>query len=238
MIATTTPVTARDVSLRVGEGPLGTYALRGVSFEARAGELTAVIGPAGAGKSSLLHVLAGLERPTTGYMTLAGHELAGLDERAATALRRDHVGILLADAPALPTITIRENVALPLLIAARRPEPGAVEALLERVGLAEHVHHRPSELTPAERRRAALARALLGGPSVLLVDEPTADLDDEEAASLLGLLHDVAAQDGVAVVVLTRDERAATVADVVARLHAGRLESAMAHGGASLARAA
>jgi putative ABC transport system ATP-binding protein len=223
---TTSPVAAHDVSLRVGDGPLSTYALRGVSLDAPAGELTAVAGPAGSGKSSLLHVLAGLDRPTTGAVTLAGRELAGLGEREATALRRDHVGILLPEAPALPTITVRENVALPLLISARRPEPGAVEALLARVGLAEHLHHRPGQLTPGERRRAALARALLGTPSVLLVDEPAADLPAGEARALLALLHDAAHADGIAVVVFTREASVAEFADRVVHLHEGRVADA------------
>jgi putative ABC transport system ATP-binding protein len=225
---TSTPVTAHDVSLRVGEGPHATFALRGVTLAAAAGELTAVVGPAGSGKSSLLHVLAGLDRPTSGAVTLAGRRLAGLEEREATGLRRDHVGILLPEAPALPTITIRENVALPLLIAARRPEPGAVEALLARVGLADHVHHRPDQLTAGERRRAALARALLGSPSVLLADEPAADLPGDEARALLELLRDAAHEDGIAVVVFSREEAVGAVADRVVRLDAGRLDCAPA----------
>jgi putative ABC transport system ATP-binding protein len=225
MIATTThtPVAAHDVSLRVGDGPDATYALRGVTFAAAAGELTAIVGESGCGKSSLLHVLAGLDRPTTGAVTLAGRQLAGLEDREATALRRDHVGILLPEAPALPTITIRENVALPLLIAARHPEPGAVEALLERVGLADHLHHRPDQLTAGERRRAALARALLGAPTVLLVDEPAADLPADEARALMELLRDAAHEDGIAVVVFTREPEVAALADRVERLEGGRL---------------
>jgi putative ABC transport system ATP-binding protein len=223
---TPTPVAAHDVCLRVGHGAHATYALCNVSLAAAAGELTAVVGPAGSGKSSLLHVLAGLDRPTTGAVTLAGRRLCGLEEREATALRRDHVGILLPEAPALPTITIRENVALPLLIAARRPEEGAVEALLERVGLADHLHHRPDQLTAGERRRAALARALLGGPSVLLVDEPAADLPADEARALMELLRDAAHQDGIAVVVFTRDAEVAEAADRVEYLEAGRLSCA------------
>jgi putative ABC transport system ATP-binding protein len=180
-----TPVAAHDVSLRVGHGAGATYALRGVSLAATAGEPTAVVGPTGSGKSSLLHVLAGLDRPTTGAVTLASRRLSGLEDREVTALRRDHVGVLLPEAPALPTITIRENVALPLLIAARRPEPGAVEALLERVGLADRLHHRPDQLTAGQRRRAALARAPLGSPRVLLGDEPAADLPAGEARALM-----------------------------------------------------
>ena len=129
----------------------------------------------------------------------------------------------------LPTITVRENVALPLLIARRAPEDGAVDALLERVGLADHSHDRPDQLTAAERQRAALARALVGRPTVLLADEPAGDLDADEAAELLALLRDVAHEDGVTVVLFTRDaDAAATVADHVVALDAGRMVAAAA----------
>jgi putative ABC transport system ATP-binding protein len=222
----TPPVAAHDVSLRVGDGRSATVALRGVSLAARAGELTAVVGPSGSGKTSLLHVLAGLDRPTTGAVTLAGRPLGTLEDREATRLRRDHVGILLPDAPAVPTITVRENVALPLLIARRAPEPGVVDAMLARVGLADRVHHRPGELTAGERRRAALARALLGEPSVLLADEPVAGLPGDEARALLSLLRAAAHEDGIAVVVFTRDEAPAAAADAIVRLDAGRIAHA------------
>jgi putative ABC transport system ATP-binding protein len=216
----TAPVTARDVSLRVGEGHA---ALRGISLEARAGTLTVVIGPEGSGKTSLLHVLAGLDRPTSGSVSLAGRTLGLLDEREATRLRREHVGLLLREAPALPTITVRENVALPLMISCQAPDPSEIDALLARVGLGDRDGSRPGELTAAERRRAALARALLGHPSVLLADEPVAGLEPEDSGALLQLLRRVAHEDGIAVVVFTRDVAVAAAADRIVRLDGGRM---------------
>ena len=159
--------------------------LRDVSLEAPAGKLTAVVGPAGSGKTSLLHLLAGLDRPAGGTVTLDGRPLRGLDDLELTRLRRDRIGLLLPAASVLPTITVRENIALPLLIARRAPEPEAIDALLERVGLADRHDERPGQLTAAERQRAALARALVGGPSVLLADEPAGELEPEEGAHLL-----------------------------------------------------
>jgi putative ABC transport system ATP-binding protein len=220
------PVAAHRVSLRVGDGAAATYALGDVSFAAHSGELVAVTGPAGSGKTSLLHVLAGLEPPTAGDVVLAGIPLAGLDERAATRLRRDEVGLVLPEAPALPTITVRENVALPLLISGQAPDPETVDAMLRRVGLGDRRHVRPGTLTPGERRRAALARALLGRPSVLLVDEPLADLDADEARELMDLLRSAACDDGVAVVVFTRDEALAGAADRSVRIEGGTLAGA------------
>jgi putative ABC transport system ATP-binding protein len=203
--------------------------LRDVSLEAPAGTVTAVVGPTGSGKTSLLHLLAGLDRPTAGTVTLDGRTLRGLDDIELTRLRRDRIGLLLPAASVLPTITVRENVALPLLIARRPPAPDAVDALLERVGLAHRADDRPSQLTAAERQRVALARALIGGPSLLLADEPCGDMDCEEGAHLLLLLREIAHEDGVTVVLFTRDiDDAAGVADQIVALDAGRVVAAAA----------
>src|SRR5215218_5121441 len=175
-------VLAHDLFHRVGDLRGGTDVLRDVSLEAPAGAVTAIVGPAGAGKTSLLHVLAGLDRPCAGTVVLDGRPLRGLDDIELTRLRRDRIGLLLPAASVLPTITVRENVALPLLIARRALDPGAVDALLERVGLAHRSDDKPGQLTAAECQRAALARALVGGPSVLLADEPAGDLEPEDGA--------------------------------------------------------
>jgi putative ABC transport system ATP-binding protein len=217
-------VIAHNLFHRVGDARTRVDVLRDVSIEAPAGELTAVVGPAGSGKTSLLHLLAGLDRPASGTVTLDGRSLRGLDDLELTRLRRDRIGLLLPAASVLPTITVRENIALPLLIARRAPEPEAIDALLERVGLADRRDERPGELTAAERQRAALARALVGGPSVLLADEPAGELEPEEGAHLLMLLRRIAHEDGIAVVLFTRDiDDAAGVADHVVTLEGGRV---------------
>jgi putative ABC transport system ATP-binding protein len=222
-------VIAHNLFHRVGDLRTGVDVLSDVSLEAPAGAVTAVVGPAGSGKTSLLHLLAGLDRPTAGTVVLDGRPLRGLDDIELTRLRRDRIGLLLPAASVLPTITVRENVALPLLIARRPPAPEAVEELLERVGLAEYRDHRPGQLTAAERQRAALARALVGGPSVLLADEPAGDMDPEEGARLLMLLREVAHEDGITVVLFTRDiDDAAGVADHIVTLDAGRISAAAA----------
>ena len=217
-------VIAHNLFHRVGDLRTRVDVLRDVSIEAPAGQLTAVVGPAGAGKTSLLHLIAGLDRPAGGSVILDGRPLRELDDLELTRVRRDQIGLLLPAASVLPTITVRENVALPLLIARRPPAPEAVDALLERVGLADRRDERPAVLTAAERQRAALARALVGGPSVLLADEPAGDLDPEEGAHLLMLLRDIAHEDGIAVVLFTRDiDDAAAVGDRVVMLEAGRV---------------
>jgi putative ABC transport system ATP-binding protein len=222
-------VIALNLFHRVGDPRTGVDVLRDVSLEAPAGAVTAVVGPSGSGKTSLLHLLAGLDRPTAGTVTLDGRTLRGLDDIELTRLRRDRIGLLLPAASVLPTITVRENVALPLLIARRPPAPEAVDTLLERVGLAHRSDDVPSQLTAAERQRVALARALIGRPSLLLADEPGGDMDCEEGAELLLLLRAVAEEDGVTVVLFTRDiDDAAGVADQIVTLDAGRVVAAAA----------
>jgi putative ABC transport system ATP-binding protein len=219
-------VIAHDLFHRVGDGRTGVDVLRGVSLVAPPGQVTVVVGPAGAGKTSLLHLLAGLDRPTRGSVALDDRPLNGLDDLELTRLRRDRIGLLLPAASVLPTITVRENVALPLLIANRAPDPETVDALLERVGLADRRDYRPGHLTAAERQRAALARALVGRPSVLLADEPAGELEPEEGAELLLLLREVAHEDGITVVLFTRDiDDAAGAGDLLVALDGGRVVS-------------
>ena len=222
-------VIAHNLFHRVGDLRTGVDVLRDVSIEAPAGTVTGVVGPAGSGKTSLLHLLAGLDRPTAGSVTLDERNLRGLDDIELTRLRRDRIGLLLPAASVLPTITVRENVALPLLIARRPVAAEAVDQLLERVGLLDRADALPSQLTAAERQRVALARALVGGPSLLLADEPCGDMDPEEGAYLLLLLREIAHADGVTVVLFTRDiDDAAGVADQIVTLDAGRVVGAAA----------
>jgi putative ABC transport system ATP-binding protein len=222
-------VIAHNLFHRVGGVRAGVDVLRDVSIAAPAGEVTAIVGPAGAGKTSLLHLLAGLDRPISGSVSLDGRNLRGLDDIELTRLRRDRIGLLLPAASVLPTITVRENVALPLLIARRPPAPEAIDALLERVGLAHRADDRPGQLSAGERQRVALARALVAGPSLLLADEPAGDMDPEEGARLLLLLREIAHEDGVTVVLFTRDiDDAAGVADQIVSLDGGCVVAAAA----------
>ena len=217
-------VIAHNLFHRVGDLRTRVDVLSDVSLEAPAGEVTAVVGPAGSGKTSLLHLLAGLDRPAAGTVTLDGSPLRELDDVQLTRLRRDRIGLLLPGASVLPTITVRENVALPLLIARRPHEPEAVDALLDRVGLGERRDEMPGNLTASERQRAALARSLVGRPSVLLADEPAGGLEPEEGAHLLLLLRAIADEDRITVVLFTRDvDDAAGVTDRIVELEGGRV---------------
>ncbi|MFI6855484.1 ABC transporter ATP-binding protein [Streptomyces sp. NPDC050416] len=194
-------------------GPL--TALAGVSLAFPAGTFTAVMGPSGSGKSTLLQCAAGLDRPTSGSVTLAGSELTGLSERRLTLLRRERVGFVFQAFNLLPSLTAEQNVALPLRLAGRRVPKARVRQALQQVGLAERARHRPSRLSGGQQQRVALARALITRPEVLFADEPTGALDTRTGREVLGLLRGMVDREGQTVVMVTHDPVAAAYADRV-----------------------
>src|SRR5690242_8600872 len=153
-------VTARDVVRRYGDGDTAVDALRGVSVDIAEGRLTAVMGPSGSGKSTLMHILAGLDTPTSGEVTVAGIDITNLDDNALTRLRRDHIGFIFQFFNLLPMLTAAENVALPLKLAGAKPDPEWLEQVIDTVGLTSRLGHRPSELSGGQQQRVAVARAL------------------------------------------------------------------------------
>ena len=208
-------VTARDVGRRYGEGDTAVDALRGVSLDIARGRLTAVMGPSGSGKSTLMHILAGLDQPTSGEVTVAGVEIAGLDDDALTTLRRDHIGFIFQFFNLLPMLTAAENIALPLKLAGGKPDAEWLAQLVETVDLADRLGHRPAELSGGQQQRVAVARALVSRPSVMFADEPTGNLDSRTGAEILGLLRDSVDELGQTTVMVTHDAHAAAIADRV-----------------------
>ena len=221
--ATAVAVAARAVTRRYGDGESAVDALRGVSLEVPAGQFTAVMGPSGSGKSTLMHLLAGLDRPTAGTVSVGGEEISTMGDRRLTRLRRKHIGFVFQSFNLLPTLTAEENVTLPLAVARIRPAAGAVDALLERVGLTDRRDHKPSELSGGQQQRVAIARALIARPTVLFADEPTGNLDSAAGTAVLELLRDAVAVDGQTTVMVTHDPRAAAIADRVLFLADGRI---------------
>jgi putative ABC transport system ATP-binding protein len=213
--APATVVSARDVVRRYGEGDTAVAALRGVSVEIAAGRLTAVMGPSGSGKSTLMHILAGLDKPTSGEVSVAGVEIGALDDTALTKLRRDHIGFIFQFFNLLPMLTAAENIALPLKLAGKAPDPAWLEELVEQVGLGERLSHRPSELSGGQQQRVAVARALVSRPSVMFADEPTGNLDSTTSGEILALLRDSVDTLGQTTVMVTHDAHAAAIADRV-----------------------
>jgi putative ABC transport system ATP-binding protein len=211
----TAVVTARDVVRRYGEGDTAVAALRGVSLDITRARLTAVMGPSGSGKSTLMHILAGLDSPTSGEVSIAGVDVTRLDDAELTRMRRDHIGFIFQFFNLLPMLTAAENIALPLKLAGGKPDPAWLGELVEKVGLGKRLGHRPSELSGGQQQRVAVARALVSRPTVMFADEPTGNLDSTTSGEILALLRDSVDTLGQTTVMVTHDAHAAEIADRV-----------------------
>jgi putative ABC transport system ATP-binding protein len=217
----TTAVAARDVVRRYGEGDYAVDALRGVSLAVPSGQFAAIMGPSGSGKSTLMHILAGLDQPTSGSVEIGGQEISAMGDKELTLLRRRQIGFVFQAFNLVPTLTAEENIVLPLAIAGRKTESGWIEAIIDRVGLGDRRHHKPAELSGGQQQRVAVARALASEPTVLFADEPTGNLDSRSGAEVLELLGEAAGEYGQTIVMVTHDPRAAAGADRVINLADG-----------------
>mgnify|MGYP001155714927 CR=1 FL=1 len=216
------PLAVRNVSLTLPSAAGPVDILKDLSFSVAPRERVAITGPSGSGKSSLIALAAGLERPTGGSVELLGQDLARLDEDGRARLRRGRVSLVFQVFHLLPNMTALENIAAPLEIA-RRPDAEAVaRTWLERVGLAGRARHYPHQLSGGEQQRVALARALAPRPALLFADEPTGNLDAVNAAKVADLLFGLAAEEGAAMVLVTHDPALAARADRQVRLDGGR----------------
>ena len=208
-------VVARGLTRRYGAGETAVDALRGVSLSIPRGHLTAVMGPSGSGKSTLMHILAGLDAPTSGGVTIDGIEVTSLKDNELTKLRRRHIGFVFQFFNLLPMLSAEENVVLPLSIAGEKPDNAWLAELLDATGLTDRRSHRPSELSGGQQQRVAVARALVSKPTVLFADEPTGNLDSHTSAEILDLLRGAVDTYGQTTVMVTHDPHAATIADRV-----------------------
>jgi putative ABC transport system ATP-binding protein len=230
--AGTTPEQAPAVRLVdvVREFSVGSQCVRavdGISLEVPRGQFVAVVGRSGSGKSTLLNLLAGIDTPSSGEVWIAGAELSRLTDDALTRLRREKLGMVYQFFNLLPTLSVRENVALPALLA-REPEGGVLrraDALLEEVSMSQRRHARPHTLSGGEMQRTALARALIHNPALVLADEPTGNLDSRTADQVLHLLRRLADLHNVTVMLVTHSREAAAVAQRVIELKDGRVIS-------------
>jgi putative ABC transport system ATP-binding protein len=213
----------RDVRKVYGRGEGAVVALDGVSVRLAAGSFTAVMGPSGSGKSTFLNVAAGLDRPTAGTVALAGTDLDRLSERRLTILRRERIGFVFQAFNLMPTLTVAQNIALPLRLDGRRVRRSTVRDVAARVGIENRLRHRPAQLSGGQQQRVAIARALVTRPEVVFADEPTGALDTRTGHEVLGLLREVVDEDGHTVVMVTHDPVAAAHADQVILLADGRL---------------
>jgi putative ABC transport system ATP-binding protein len=213
----------RDVRKVYGRGDGSVVALDGVSVGLAAGSFTAVMGPSGSGKSTFLNVAAGLDRPTAGTVAMGDTDLARLSERRLSILRRERIGFVFQAFNLLPSLTVAQNIALPLRLDGRRPRRSTVRDVAARVGLEKRLRHRPSQLSGGQQQRVAIARALVTHPEIVFADEPTGALDRKTGREVLALLRQIVDEDGHTVVMVTHDPAAASYADQVILLADGRV---------------
>jgi len=217
-----------DYTLKLGSAPL--QILRNVSLEVAAAQVVAIVGPSGSGKTSLLMLLGGLERPTSGKVVIAGQDLTGLSEDDLAAFRRKTLGIVFQSFHLIPSLSAQDNVSLALEIAS--PELSLAQArersaaALASVGLGDRIHHRPAALSGGEQQRVGLARAMIANPSLLLADEPTGNLDQKTGGMVIELMFNLARQQKAAVIFVTHDPGLAARADRVLTMTAGELTEA------------
>jgi putative ABC transport system ATP-binding protein len=223
-VATAAPaVQLRSVSKVYGSGPTAVTALDQVSVELAKGSFTAVMGPSGSGKSTFLHCAAGLDRPTSGSVVLGDVELSGLGEAALTRIRRERVGFVFQAYNLLASLTVEQNITLPLRLAERRVDRAWLHHVVTAVGLADRLVDRPSRLSGGQQQRVAIARALVTRPDAVFADEPTGALDTRSGRQALRLLRDLVDATGQTVLLVTHDPVAASFADRVVFLADGRL---------------
>ena len=219
---------AYDATKVYGSGPGAVRALDEVTVELAAGRFVAIMGPSGSGKSTLMQCLAGLDTLTAGRVEIGGTDLATLDDDRLTALRRERVGFVFQAFNLIPTLSARDNVVLPFLLGGTRPDEAWVDQVIDAVGLADRLDHRPSELSGGQQQRVAVARALATRPEIVFADEPTGNLDSHAGAEVLSFLRSAVDDLGQTVAMVTHDPVAAAHAHEVLFLADGRLVDALA----------
>jgi putative ABC transport system ATP-binding protein len=224
-----TAVEARDVTRVYRMEGVEVPALRGVTLTVARGDYLAIVGPSGSGKSTLMHLLGGLDRPTTGQLAIDGRDVTQLNPTELAQLRNRTIGFVFQSFHLLPRTTAVDNVGMPLVYAGVRASARRRRAaeMLERVGLAHRLTHRPNQLSGGEQQRVAIARALVTSPSLLLADEPTGNLDSVTGADVLGLLETLNESSGVAVVLVTHDHEVAARARRQIRMRDGLIVSSV-----------
>jgi putative ABC transport system ATP-binding protein len=220
-------VICRDVVKTYGSGNAQVHALRGVDLDVYPGEVTMLVGPSGCGKTTLLSVVAGILRPTSGDVSVLGDDLTRLSSWRRTAFRRDNVGFVFQQFNLLPALTAAENAAVPLVIQgySKWRAVSAAKQLLTKMGMGDRVNNLPGNLSGGQQQRVAIARALIHRPHLLVCDEPTSALDHKTGHSILELLRSIAVEGDRAVIIVTHDSRIFEFADTMARMDDGHIVS-------------
>jgi len=219
---------AHNLSKTYAGGETPVPALRDVSFSVPAGECIALVGPSGCGKSTLLHLCGAMDRATSGRLVFEGRDLAALDDEALTLVRRDRVGFVFQFFNLLPTLTLADNIMLPALLSGSSEREAAAwaSALAERVGIAHRLGHYPQQVSGGELQRAAIARALVHRPALLIADEPTGNLDSAMSLEIMTLLSGLNTERGITIIMVTHEPDMARFAKRIVNFRDGRIEQA------------
>ena len=218
-------VRLQGVSKIYGSGDAQVRALDDVSVGFGAGEFTAIMGPSGSGKSTMMHILAGLDAPTSGHVFVEDTDITALKDTALTKLRRDRIGFVFQSFNLVPTLDARANILLPMRLAGKAPEKEWFDLIVSSLGIADRLSHRPSEMSGGQQQRVAVARALMSRPAVIVADEPTGNLDSHSTDEVMDLLRRAVDELGQSVIMVTHDTATAAYADRVLVCRDGRIVS-------------
>lgn len=218
-------VRLQGVSKIYGNGDAQVRALDDVSVGFGAGEFTAIMGPSGSGKSTMMHILAGLDAPTSGHVFVEDTDITALKDTALTKLRRDRIGFVFQSFNLVPTLDARSNILLPMRLAGKTPDKDWFDLIVNSLGIADRLNHRPSEMSGGQQQRVAVARALMSRPAVIVADEPTGNLDSHSTTEVMDLLRRAVDELGQSVIMVTHDTGTAAYADRVLVCRDGRIVS-------------
>lgn len=213
----------QDLCKTYGIGEAKVDALKKVSFSLSKGEFTAVVGESGSGKSTLLNCVGALDSPTSGHIWVDGQDLFSMKEEQRTIFRRRNIGFIFQSFQLVSELNVEQNIMFPLLLDYRKPDPAAVNEILELLGLTERRHHLPSQLSGGQQQRVAIARALVSKPAIVLADEPTGNLDSRTSSDVLGLLKVSSQQFHQTLVMITHNNEIAQLADRIIRIEDGKI---------------
>lgn len=213
----------KNLSKTYGKGDTMVKALDNVSFSVEQGEFVAIIGPSGSGKSTMLHILGGVDTPTSGQVIINNTDISTLNETALAIFRRRQIGLIYQFYNLIPILTVEENLTLPLLLDGRKPDKRITDSLIDKLGLSKRLTHLPNQLSGGQQQRVSIGRALVNNPALLLADEPTGNLDSENSKEIITLLRKFNKEQKQTVIIITHDEKIALAADRVISIEDGKI---------------